>query len=152
MLPKSPPRRPGTIALRWIILPWIALLWIAVLGQGGCLDADTLGGEQVDEVIISGTPTWNNGIGELMRLKCGTCHQVPAGALSPATVPADLHLNAHTSPSPGIRGAQDIAAFIDAGILTGSAAGTRQMPLAYATPLTDQEISALEAWAAGGGL
>ena len=146
MLRKSQPRRPGTIALLWI-----ALLWITV-GLGGCLDADTLGGEQVDEVIISGTPIWSNGIGELMQLKCGTCHRVPAGALSPATIPADLDLNLHTSPSSGIRGAQNIVTFIKEGILRGSAGGTRKMPLDYATPLTDQEISALQEWAVGGGL
>lgn len=145
MLRKSPPKRPGIIALLWI-----ALLWSTV-GLGGCLDADTLGGEQVDEVTISGTPTWSNGVGELMQLKCGTCHQVPAGTLSPATVPANLDLNVHTSPSSGVRGARDIVAPIDAGILAGPTGGTRRMPLDYATPLTDQEIGALEAWAAGGG-
>lgn len=140
--------RMWTVAASWMLV-------LAVVGSGvlaGCLDAESRGGEQVDEVTISGTPTWDNGIGELMQLKCGTCHQVPGGPLSPANVPGDLDLNIHSSAEAGLRGAQDILRFIDAEILRNSTGGTQQMPLEYATPLTSGEIDALESWSAGGGL
>lgn len=127
-----------------------ALLLGVMVSLAGCLDAETRGGEPVDEVIVGSPPTWANGIGELMELKCGTCHRAPAGEFSPSNVPANLDLNNQTSTSVGVRGAEDILTFIDAGILTGSG-GTRQMPLDYATPLTTQEIDALKTWSAGGG-
>lgn len=128
-----------------------AMLLALSLGISGCLDADTRGGEVPDEVVISGTPTWSNGIGELMALKCAVCHQVPAGRFSPAGVPSDLDLNFQNSTASGIRGAADILTFIDGGILRSSASGVRQMPLEYATPLTGQEIQALEAWSRSDG-
>ena len=137
--------RPGNIRQVWL------LVLAGVVALAGCLEADTRGGEQVDEVTFSGAPTWDNGVGELMQLKCGICHQVPRGSLSPATVPGDLDLNSHTSPGTGLRGARDILVFIDAGILRGDTGGTRQMPLEYATPLTTAEIAALESWSAEGG-
>ncbi len=131
-----------------ICLP--AMLLALSLGVSGCLDADTRGGEAPDEVVISGTPTWSNGIGELMALKCAVCHQVPPGRFSPAGVPSDLDLNFQFQAS-GIRGAVDVLTFIDDGILSGLAPDVRQMPLEYATPLTGQEKQALETWSGAGG-
>ena len=134
------------------LLPGLLISLSVLLWLSGCLEADTRGAEDPDEVIISGTPTWENGVGELMQLKCAVCHQVPAGALSPANVPDDLDLNFQFAPSSSVRGARDILEFIDAGILRGAQDGVRQMPLEYATPVTSQEIDALETWSAGGGL
>ena len=131
----------------------LAALLLAVLPTlVGCLAADTRGDEPVDEIIISGTASWDNGIGALMQLKCAICHQLPPGPFSPATLPLDLDLRFQFSPGPGLRGAQEILVFINAGILQGSGAGTRRMPLAYATPLTPREIDALETWSLVGGL
>ena len=118
---------------------------------GGCSEADTLGDEPVDEVTITGTPTWANGVGTLMSLKCGVCHRVPAGSLSPANIPGDLDLNYPAAPSPGIRGADAILFYLQGGILRQPTFAVRRMPLDYATPLTAGEITALESWAAGGG-
>ena len=33
-----------------------------------CSEADTMGDEPPDEIVIEGTPTWENGIGELVEL------------------------------------------------------------------------------------
>ncbi len=118
---------------------------------GGCSEADTLGEEPVDEVTITGTPTWANGVGTLMNLKCGVCHRVPAGSLSPANIPRDLDLNHPAAPGPGIRGADAVLFYLQGGILRQPTFGVRRMPLDYATPLTAGEITALESWAAGGG-
>jgi hypothetical protein len=126
----------------------IALLMLSALSlaTSGCLEADTRGDEPPDEVVISGTPSWENGVGALMQLKCGACHQVPPGPLSPNSVPTDLDLNFQTAPAPGLRGAQDILPFIAGGILRGGYQDISQMPLEQATPLTEGEIQALEAW------
>ncbi len=132
-------------------LPAVLLALFLAVGVSGCLDADTRGGEAPDEVVIGVPPTWDNGIGELMALKCGVCHQVPPDRFSPSGIPSDLDLNFQTSPAFGIRGAVDVLTFIDAGILEGTAGGVRQMPLEYATPLTGQEILALETWSLSGG-
>lgn len=125
-----------------------AAVVLSLLLLAGCLEADTLGQEPFDEIVIAGTPTWSNGVGELMQLKCAVCHSVPPGSVSPATTPADLDLNVHL-PYGSVRGAVDIRVpFLAAGILRagGGSSDRPQMPLIYATPLTAAEINALEAW------
>lgn len=128
-------------------LPLAAAMALALLLLAGCLEADSLGQEPVDEILFSGTPTWSNGVGELMQLKCAICHSVPPGAVSPATTPPDLDLNVHL-PYGTVRGAVDTLPYLAAGLLRagGGSSGVRQMPLIYATPLTAAEISALEGW------
>lgn len=137
------------MGLKKLRFPVVLLLLAGALG--GCSEADTLGEEPVDEVTITGTPTWANGVGTLMSLKCGLCHRVPAGPFSPANIPPDLDLNFPAAPGPGIRGADAVLSFLQGGILRQPTFGVRRMPLVYATPLTAGEITALESWAASGG-
>ena len=132
----------------------MAILAAAVLA-GSCSDADSLGDEAVTEVQVGSPPLWTNGVGELMRLKCGICHQVPAGPVSPDGIPQTFDLNYHIVNPDGVPGAQDalVLGGIDTDkILRGPVGSVRKMPLDYATPLTEQEKTALEVWAAGGGL
>lgn len=117
------------------------------------MGADTRGNEAPDHIIISGTPSWTNGIAQLMDSKCAVCHQVPRLASSSANVPADMDLRYQTT-SGAIRAAEDIAAQIKLGILrndlhygTNSTLPVRAMPLSYSTPLYTDEIAALETWA-----
>lgn len=119
----------------------------------GCMGADTRGNEAPDHIIISGTPTWTNGIGEVMDKKCAVCHQVPRPASSPTNVPADMDLRYQTT-SGAIRAAEDIAAQVKLGILRNalhyginSTLPVRAMPLTYSTPLYADEMTALETWA-----
>ena len=137
------------IRLKEFRFPLVILVLAVALG--GCSEADTLGDEPVDEVTITGTPTWANGVGTLMRLKCGVCHRVPAGLDIPANIPRDLDLNYPASPSPRIRGANAVLFYLQGGILRRPTFAVRRMPLDYATPLTAGEITALESWAASGG-
>ena len=137
------------MGLKKFRFPVVVLLLAGALG--GCSEADTLGDEPVDEVTFTGTPTWANGVGTLMSLKCGVCHRVPAGPLSPANIPRYLDLNFPDAPGPGIRGADAVLSFLQGGILRQPTFGVRRMPLVYATPLTAGEITALESWAASGG-
>ena len=57
-----------------------------------CSEADTLGDEPPTEIVIEGTPTWRNGIGELVELKCASCHQVPAASYTPHGTPTTMDL------------------------------------------------------------
>lgn len=116
------------------------LIVLATLALAGCLEADTRGGEDPDEVVIQGTPTWDNGIGELLRLKCGVCHRVPAGKISPEGIPQTFDLNVQATRSDGVLGAQDIVTSIQSVVADGI------MPKEYATPLTDGEKTAIQAW------
>lgn len=118
-----------------------------------CMGADTRGNEAADHIVISGTPTWENGIGQLMASKCAVCHQVPRLPSSPVNVPADLDLRYEIT-SGAIRAAEDIAAPITLGILqhalnygTSMPIPVQAMPLAYSTPLYAVEKTALETWA-----
>lgn len=132
---------------------WTVLLLAAICLLAACSDADSLGGEPLTEVQVGSPPRWDNGIGELMRLKCGVCHQVPPGPLTPAGTPQSFDLNFHILSPNGVPGAQDglVLTAINGGILRGPFMGSRQMPLVYATPLAGQEINALEAWSLAGG-
>ncbi len=130
------------------------VLAVAVM-LASCSDADSLGDEAVTEVQVGTPPLWSNGVGELMRLKCGICHQVPAGPVSPDGIPQTFDLNYYNAAAhpDGVPGAQDstVRSSITGGILRGPVGSIRQMPLEYATPLTEQERTALETWAAGDG-
>src|SRR5712691_9503731 len=94
--------RAGIRASAWAVL-------LACLALGGCMDASTLGQEPADHVIITGTPTWSNGIGQLVNLKCAICHQAPRLPSSPGNVPADMDLRFESTYG-AIRAAEDIAA------------------------------------------
>ena len=131
-----------------------AVVLAAVIFAASCSDADSLGDEAATEVQVGTPPLWSNGIGELMRLKCGICHQVPAGEVSPDGTPQSFDLNYHIVNPDGVPGAKDVLVLfsIDTDkILRGPVGSIRQMPLEYATPLTEQEKSALEVWAADNG-
>jgi hypothetical protein len=130
-----------------------ALLAGAALTLAGCLDADTLGDAPPTVVQVGSPARWDNGVGELMQLKCGVCHQVPRGPLSPAAVPQSFDLNYHTASPAGVPGAANptVLGDIGAGILRGPLPGRSRMPLDYATPLVPSEIAALEDWASSGG-
>lgn len=129
-----------------------------LIAVGGCIKADTHGGEAADHVAISGAPSWNNGIGELFARKCAVCHQLPVPASSPANVPTDLDLRYEKSLG-DTRAAEDIAAPITLGLLrhgldyrsstlaATAGGGIRAMPPDFATPLYADEKAALEDWA-----
>ena len=114
-----------------------------------CSEADTLGDEPPTEIVIEGTPTWRNGIGELVELKCASCHQVPASSYTPEGTPATLDLR-HYGTAGSVRGGDSLEVWINAGILEQKLGGIRKMPLEYATPLTDREITYLKDWASSG--
>jgi len=114
-----------------------------------CSEADTLGDEPPDEIVIEGTPTWENGIGELVELKCASCHQVPAASYTPHGTPTTMDLRYFASVGM-IRGGDSLEIWINAGILEQKLGGIRKMPLEYATPLTDREITYLKDWASSG--
>ena len=114
-----------------------------------CSEVDTLGDEPPTEIVIEGTPTWRNGIGELVELKCASCHQVPASSYTPEGTPATLDLR-HYDTAGSVRGGDSLGIWITAGILEKQLGGIRKMPLEYATPLTDREISYLKIWANNG--
>jgi len=116
----------------------------------GCSKADTLGGKAPDEVVISGTPTWENGIGDLVRSKCASCHVIPFSFYSPHNTPSTLNLSVYDNSS-NIRGANILGIWINSGILEKALTGVaRKMPLEYATPLTSGEIESLKNWATSG--
>ena len=116
----------------------------------GCSKADTLGGNTPDEVVISGTPTWENGIGNLVRSKCATCHVIPFSFYTPHNTPSTLNLSVYDNSS-NIRGANILEIWINNGILDKALTGVaRKMPLEYATPLTLGEIESLKSWATSG--
>jgi hypothetical protein len=114
-----------------------------------CSEADTLGDEPPDEIVIEGTPTWENGIGELVELKCASCHQVPASSYTPEGTPATLDLRQYVTAG-SVQGGDKLGIWITAGILEKQLGGIRKMPLEYATPLTDREITYLKDWANSG--
>jgi len=140
-------------------------IWILCLAVGflmwGCSDADTLADEPPVEITINGQPTYQNGIGELLKVKCAYCHAVPKPDIAPDTVPPDLDLNHYATrvvDGDVIRGADSIGRYIFDGILEGEVAqyadsfepqtteNLRQMPLDYGTQLTSAEIVNLELW------
>ena len=114
-----------------------------------CSEADTLGDEPPDEIVIEGTPTWENGIGELVEMKCASCHQVPASSYTPEGTPATLDLRQYVTAG-SVQGGDKLGIWITAGILEKQLGGIRKMPLEYATPLTDREITYLKDWASSG--
>lgn len=137
----------------------LSVLLLVCLSMAGCMEATSLGKEPADHVIITGTPTWSNGIGQLMQLKCAGCHQVPRLVSSPQNVTTDLDLRFEKTFG-AIRAAEDIAAQITLGVLQhdivyGNGSYTnaglnitiRKMPLQFATPLYADEITALQTWA-----
>ena len=114
-----------------------------------CSEADTLGDEPPTEIVIDGTPTWRNGIGELVELKWASCHQVPVASYTPHGTPTTMDLRYFESVGT-IRGGDSLEVWINAGILEQKLGGIRKMPLEYATRLTDREITYLKDWASSG--
>ena len=134
-----------------LLAPLLALLPLVL---SGCLDAESLGDQPPPVVQVGSPPMWNNGVMELMQLKCGVCHRVPRSAISPANVPQTFDLNYQVSSPSGVPGAQDATVLADIvvnTILRTPALGLAHMPPPFATPLVPAEISALEAWAGAGG-
>ena len=129
-------------------------IFAAVLGllaalAGGC--AESLGDKPPTEVAVGTPPTWDNGIGELMRVKCAVCHQIPLTQVSSTDTPTYFDLRYWAQSPTGISGALIILPFLDVGILRGNVDDIRQMPLEFATPLVQREIDALMTWSANGG-
>jgi len=121
---------------------------VALAFLAGCMQAHSLGDEAPAEVVIAGTPTWSNGVAQLTGLKCAVCHRVPRPEISPVNVTDDLDLTLQSAMG-ALCGAEDIAPFLQAGVLRQDVAGIPHMPLPFAAPLTDRERVALEPWAAG---
>ncbi len=144
MTPQPKSQRTHTAPTAMALASFLAVALTAAFpvfwGLGGCLEADTLGGESPDEVTVGSPPRWDNGIGELLQLKCAVCHQVPAGKLSPATTPDSFDLRFHTQPPDGIPGAAETRIKIQLQVSSGL------MPKEYATPLTDGEQQAILDW------
>ncbi|MDJ0842274.1 MAG: cytochrome c [Acidobacteriota bacterium] len=144
--------------------PLTALLLL--LANTACSDADTLGDEPPREIVISGSPTWDNGIRELMDLKCAYCHAVPKPDTAPDDIIADLDLTVYdTSIVNGrvIRGADSVGRwiadgifdhgldiYVDLTVIPETILVARQMPLDYGTQLTDAEKGFLAAWSTNG--
>ena len=135
------------------------LLALTILWQWQCSDADSLADEPPVEVVIQGEPTWENGIGELVRLKCGYCHAVPKPAIAPDVIVDDMDLNSYeTAVVDGtvVRGGDSIGRWIYEGILDqpvlkfDDTSDPRQMPLDYGTQLTEREKLYLENWSNAG--
>ena len=130
------------VTARWVTARWVTALLPALIIAGtlsGCLEADTLGDEDPDEVVIVGIPTWSNGMEELMQLKCGICHRVPAPKYAPDFIPQTFDLNKHFA-SGGIDGASETLTLIKIQVNAGT------MPREYATPLTGGEKAAILVW------
>ncbi len=138
-----------------------AAFWIipTALLMFSCSDADSLGDQPAREVSIEGIPTFNNGIGELLNLKCGYCHAWPKPSSAPDNVVADLDLTTYDTQirlGQVIRGADSIGRWIHEGILDhpvsdiADSAFPRQMPLDYGTPVSEREKAYLEEWAKEG--
>jgi len=125
-----------------------ALAALLLPALGGCLQSTTLGNQPPDVVQVGSPPTWQNGVQQLMALKCAVCHTVPRPASAPDNVPTDLDLT-QLNLNGTILGAQDVALAIQAGILQQAVFPAPQMPLPFATPLVASERTALETWAAG---
>ena len=132
-----------------------ALIALALCGLWGCSDADSLGDEPPREVVVNGSPTWENGMRDLIQLKCGYCHAFPLTDISPDNIVTDLDLNVFdTRVENGqvIRGADAIGRWIFEGVLDQPVEPfldiplARQMPLDYGTPLTQQEKDTFRQW------
>lgn len=132
---------------------------VAGLAALHCSDADSLADQPPREVEISGEPSFVNGVGELLALKCGYCHAYPLQDTSPDNIVVDLDLNVYaTRVEAGevIRGADSIGRWIEDGILDHGVelyldtSDPRRMPLDYGTQLTQSEIDALEVWSDAG--
>ncbi len=135
------------------------VLAILTFALTGCSDADTLGDEPPREIVINGAPTWENGIGELVALKCGYCHAVPRPEVAPTNIVTDLDLNHYDTrlvDGQVIRGGDSIGRWLYDGILDqpityyDDTSQPRQMPLDYGTPLTDAEKAMLITWSEAG--
>ena len=121
-----------------------------------CSDADTLGDEPPVEVGIQGSLVYDNGVDELLRVKCGYCHAYPKPELAPDNILEDLDLTVYATrlvDGKVIRGADSVGAWIREGILDDpvntfdATSNPRQMPLDYGTPVTAGEKRDLEDWA-----
>ena len=149
--------------MKWYhVFPVLALLMTLL----ACSDAETLGDEPPVEVVITGSPTWDNGIRELVDLKCAYCHAVPRPDTAPNEIIADLDLTTYdTAIVDGkvIRGADsigrwlaigildhDVDIFLDITVIPEVLLTARQMPLDYGTQLTETEKGQLLAWSANG--
>ncbi len=142
------------------------LLLVLGLFMEACSNADTLADEPPVEVTITGEPTYQNGIGELLELKCGYCHAIPLPPTAPNNIVPDLDLTTYATHLQGnqvIRGADAIGRFIKDGLFehevnlyTDSRVNpvdpidVRRMPLDYGTQLTNAEKNALRDWAEAG--
>jgi mono/diheme cytochrome c family protein len=110
------------------------------------MHAETKGSDAPDTVHIVGTPTWTNGVAELVALKCAVCHAQPLPDISPHNTPHDLDLRQQSAQGT-LRGADEIAAFVSAGILRQDLTGYPRMSPPYGTPVVAEERTALETWA-----
>ena len=121
-----------------------ALALLPLLALGGCLEADTLGGKPPDEVPVGSPPHWNNGMEELMTLKCGICHQRPRPKWAPTETPDELDFTIQYGSGGGgedpVDGAADALNDVKEQVQQG------KMPQDFATPLTDAEYQAILAW------
>lgn len=139
--------------LNWIFVATLA--WMTL----SCSEADTLADEPPREVVISGAPSYVNGVGELLSLKCGYCHAVPPTDITPDNIAPNIDLNSYETRLNGetvVRGADSIGRWIEEGLLEHAVAvfegssDPRRMPLDYATQLTDSEKQALHQWSDAG--
>jgi mono/diheme cytochrome c family protein len=121
---------------------------VLLAATGGCMQATTLGDQPPDVVVVGTPPTWQNGIQELMTLKCAVCHTIPRQESAPTNIPGDLNLSMLAYQG-NLRGAEDVALAMAEGILRKPIYfAPNMMPLAFSTPLVASEIAALETWGA----
>lgn len=141
------PRAAGTAAHprgAWLAL---AALVMAAASLSGCLEANTLGDEPPDEVQVGDPPTWDNGMQELMTLKCGVCHQVPLPKHAPEDTPDEYDFTVlHGGGGGGEEDEDEIEGAADALEEIQDVVRDGEMPLDFATPLTDDEKDAIFDW------
>jgi len=120
-----------------------SLVLITTLGLFAC-QAHDLGDEEALSFTIDKTnPTWDNGIGALINAKCANCH-----------TPASQRSKFVPSNTPTTYDAIGSAAFFDSSNATliqkvyeqVFTATTKIMPPNFATPLTDDEKTALKTY------
>jgi len=124
-----------------------------------CSDADTLGDEPPVEFQVTGDLTYENGINQLLEVKCGYCHGWPVPPVAPDGIVDDLDLNTYETRLVNgkvIRGADALGIWIFEGILDhevvkfNNTSAPRKMPLDFGTPLTSNEKTLLTDWDAAG--